>query len=191
MPPKPKISKEKILEAAFNLTREKGWENINARSLASQLSCSTQPIFRIYKDMAELKGDLFAYIEGFYDQYIESRIDPENIFFSIGMAYIGFSKEEPNLFKMLFMSNNFKTGSFLEMLEGEENSVIAERIAAANHITIENAKYVFMETWLFTHGIASMIATNSCSFQNNEIAQMLHNAFMGFLKLIKEVKENE
>ncbi len=191
MPPKPKIYKEKIIESAFNLTREKGWENINARSLASQLSCSTQPIFRIYKDMAELKRDLFAYIERFYNQYIESRIDPENIFFSIGMAYICFAKEEPNIFKMLFMSNNFKTANFMEMLEGEENSAIAERIAAANQITIENAKYLFMETWLFTHGIASMIATNSCSFQNNEIAQMLRNAYMGFLKLIKEVRENE
>lgn len=191
MPPKPKIYKEKIIEAAFNLTREKGWENINARSLASQLSCSTQPIFRIYKDMAELKRDLFAYIERFYNQYIESRINPENVFFSIGMAYICFAKEEPNIFKMLFMSNNFKTANFMEMLEGEENSAIAERIAAANQITMENAKYLFMETWLFTHGIASMIATNSCSFQNNEIAQMLRNAYMGFLKLIKEVRENE
>ncbi|EMS72203.1 TetR/AcrR family transcriptional regulator [Ruminiclostridium cellobioparum] len=191
MPPRPKIFKEKILEAAFNLTREKGWENINARSLASKLSCSTQPIFRIYKDMAELKKDIFDYIEAFYNQYIESHIDPENIFFSIGMAYIGFAKEEPNLFKMLFMSNNFKTASFMEMLEDEENSAIADRIAAGNQITIENAKYLYMETWLFTHGIASMVATNSCSFQNNEIAQMLRNAFMGFLKLIKEVKENE
>ena len=191
MPPKIKIFKENIIESAFTLTREKGWEFINARSLALQLACSTQPIFRVYKDMVELKRDLFSYIEGFYNEYIESRMNPDNIFFSIGMAYISFAKEEPNLFRMIFMNNHFKVNNFIEMIDGDDNAMIAAGIAAANNIGIDDARLLYVETWLFTHGIASMLVTNSCAFQEKEIEQMLRNAFTGFLRQIKEAKGNE
>ena len=46
MAPRQKITKEMILEATFRLTREHGFEQVNARSLAAELGCSTQPIFR-------------------------------------------------------------------------------------------------------------------------------------------------
>lgn len=191
MPPKVKIFREHIIRAAFALTREKGWECINARSLALQLACSTQPIFRVYKDMAELKSDLFSYIEGFYNEYIQSRMKPDNIFFSIGMAYISFAKEEPNLFRMIFMSNHFKINSIIEMLDGDENAIITAGIAAANNIGLDDARLLYVETWLFAHGIASMLVSNSCAFQEKEIEQMLRNAFTGFLKQIKEAQEND
>ncbi|OPX45094.1 hypothetical protein CLHUN_09810 [Ruminiclostridium hungatei] len=190
MPPKIKIFKENIIEAAFTLTRERGWEYINARSLALQLACSTQPIFRVYKDMAELKRDLFSYAEGFYNEYIQGRINPDNIFLSIGMAYISFAKEEPNLFRMIFMNNHFKVNNFIEMTDGDENAMIAAGIAAANNIGIEDARLLYAETWLFTHGIASMLVTNSCAFQEKETEQMLRNAFTGFLRQIREARGN-
>ncbi len=191
MPPKIKIFKENIIEAAFSLTREKGWEYINARSLALLLGCSTQPIFRVYKDMAELKRDLFSYVEGFYNEYVQGRINGESIFLSIGMAYISFAKEEPNLFRMIFMNNNFKVNNFMEMTEGDENAAIAAGIAAANKIGMEDARLLYVETWLFTHGIAAMLVTNSCAFQEEETEKMLRNAFAGFLRQIKEAKANE
>ncbi len=191
MPPKIKIFKENIIEAAFSLTREKGWEYINARSLALLLGCSTQPIFRVYKDMAELKRDLFSYVENFYNEYVQGRINGDSIFLSIGMAYISFAKQEPNLFRMIFMNDNFKVNNFMEMLEGDENAVIAAGIAAANNIGIEDARLLYVETWLFTHGIAAMLVTNSCAFQEKETEQMLRNAFNGFLRQIKEAKVYE
>lgn len=188
MPPKAKIFKETILEAAFVLTREKGFECVNARSLALQLGCSTQPIFRIYKDMAELKKDLFSHVESFYNRYLETRMDPGNLFLSIGMAYISFAREESNLFRMIFMDHHFKVNNFMDMLEGDENTAIASGIAAAHGISLEDARLLYVETWLFTHGIASMLVTNSFTFQEKEIEQMLRNAFMGFLIQIKEAK---
>ena len=55
MAPKQIITKEIILEAAFKITREMGFENVNARSLAKALGCSTQPIYSRYTNMDELK----------------------------------------------------------------------------------------------------------------------------------------
>ncbi|MCH5263352.1 MAG: TetR/AcrR family transcriptional regulator, partial [Lachnospiraceae bacterium] len=54
------ITKEEILNAAFQMTRENGFSNVSARTLAAKAGCSTQPIFRVYKNMEELGNDLYA-----------------------------------------------------------------------------------------------------------------------------------
>ena len=45
MPPRARISKELILNAALRITCEEGFEAVNARSLAAALGCSTRPLF--------------------------------------------------------------------------------------------------------------------------------------------------
>ena len=40
MPPKAKLSKEEIIETAFEMTRENGFEHVTARELAHRLGCS-------------------------------------------------------------------------------------------------------------------------------------------------------
>ena len=51
MPPKVKITKEMILNTVLDITREVGFEAVNARSIASKLQCSTRPIFTCYENM--------------------------------------------------------------------------------------------------------------------------------------------
>lgn len=41
MPPKARITKDMIIDAAFEIAREKGVENINARTVSNRLNCST------------------------------------------------------------------------------------------------------------------------------------------------------
>lgn len=59
MPPQVKVSKEHIKSEAFQMTKESGFEAVSARKLAERLNCSTQPIFRVYQNMEELKADLY------------------------------------------------------------------------------------------------------------------------------------
>ena len=47
---KESITKDQLLEVAFELVKDEGIENLTARKLASKAGCSTQPIFRIYKN---------------------------------------------------------------------------------------------------------------------------------------------
>ena len=52
------VTREVLLEGAFALVRDEGREKLSARNLASKCGCSTQPIFRIYENMADLEKDL-------------------------------------------------------------------------------------------------------------------------------------
>lgn len=52
MPPKAKITKDMIIDAAFEIARETGAENINARTVSKKLNCSTQPVMYHFATIA-------------------------------------------------------------------------------------------------------------------------------------------
>lgn len=183
MPPKSVVSKEKILQAAFTITKRHGFEAVNARSVAKELGCSTHPIFREYDNMQDLKKDLLQYVESYYNQYVEKRMSGETPFLSIGLAYIEFAKSESNLFRMIFMSHNFELHDFVELIDGEENKTVILGIARAANVDEEKAKDLYLKVWLFTHGIASMLSTNTIHLSDEHIEKLLKDAFQAFRKM--------
>ena len=56
------ITIQTILDTAFAMTREEGMSNVTARKVAAKVGCSTQPIFRVYKNMEELWKSFFKTI---------------------------------------------------------------------------------------------------------------------------------
>ena len=70
---KEQISKQMILDGAFELVREQGIEMLTARKLAERLNCSTQPIFRVYENMDALKRDLFFMGADMFSEYMKGK----------------------------------------------------------------------------------------------------------------------
>lgn len=66
MPPKVKIQKQEIIEAAVALVRQSGPQAINARSIAAALDCSTQPIFSNFASMDALRLAVVAAADAQY-----------------------------------------------------------------------------------------------------------------------------
>lgn len=55
MPPRAKVTKDMIIDAAFEIARKTGAENINARTVSKKLNCSTQPVMYHFATIEELK----------------------------------------------------------------------------------------------------------------------------------------
>lgn len=49
----------------------------------------------------------------------------------------------------------------------------------------EKVKKLYLEMWIFTHGIAVMLATKIADFTEEEISGMLTDAFMGIKNKLK------
>ena len=67
MPAIKELSKDYIVKVAVKMVNDKGWDSINARSLAKTLKVSTKPLYRIYKNMDEIKSDIYKEISYQYD----------------------------------------------------------------------------------------------------------------------------
>ena len=188
MPPKQKFNKEVVLETAFQLVREQGVENLNARSLAKMLHSSVQPVFSYYDNMTDLKTDLLAMVNEYHSRYFDKVIADENLFTNVGLAYISFAIEEPNLFKLLFMTNGFDGKHLSQFVSGNCNEHITSAIPDVLDRSISESNSIFTDMWLYAHGIASMIVTNQLSFERSEIESMLKNMFS--LLTSKQTGEN-
>ena len=91
---KESVTIQDILENAFEMTREEGFANVTARKVAARVGCSTQPIFRVYKNMDELWGEVYKkavlFFQDYYDLFPRTGTVP---FSNLGMAYIAFARE--------------------------------------------------------------------------------------------------
>ena len=56
---KESITIDMILNTAFGMVKTDGIENVTARKVAAAAGCSTQPIFRVYKNMEELQRAVY------------------------------------------------------------------------------------------------------------------------------------
>ena len=103
MPPKVKFTREEILVAAYELLRKKGKEALTARSLASALGTSTAPIFTAFESIDALTDAVRARAKETYDAYLHEGLLHPIPFKGTGLAHIRFAKDEPLLFRFLFI----------------------------------------------------------------------------------------
>jgi len=180
MSPKQKFSKEDVLKTAFTLVREQGIDALNARGIAKMLRSSTQPVFSYYENMADLKADLFAMVNEYHSRYFDKVETDENLFVNIGMAYIDFAIEEPNLFRMMFMSNGFSgttLSDFFTNCNDGCNEHLTNAISKVVDPNLPESNRMFIDIWLYAHGIASMLVMNQLPTPRGEIESMLKNMY--------------
>lgn len=177
---KESVTIQDILEAAFEMARQEGYEAVTARKLAAKVGCSTQPIFRVYKNMEELGEDLFEnavdYFEAFYKKTPKRREVP---FVDLGMIYIKFAEKEKNLFKMLFLQTDRHSKSFYEIVNGKGGYVMKE-IAKAKEDGCKDPSGMFARMWILIHGAACMTITGDYDMSEAETALMLQDVYAAF-----------
>ncbi|MEN6316240.1 MAG: hypothetical protein ABFD25_18575 [Clostridiaceae bacterium] len=169
MPPKARITKEQIVGKAFEILKLEGFAGITARRLSKELNCSTQPIYSIFEDMDDLKKELYAKSKVYFEKCvmdIKDKSKPELDFLEIGVAYIKCSKKEQKIFHFICMENNYTMNGVAELVSG---APLPEKQAG-----------IFLNMWLYAHGIACIISNNDVTFNENEIRKLLMNAYKGF-----------
>lgn len=188
MPPVIKYSKDKIIEVSLNLVKERGIESVSARSIAKELGCSICPVFSCFESMDSLKKEILDNIYEVYIKYVQDSMKRcDKPFKGAGIGYIKFAKEYKNYFKALFMNNlNGDLSSFISL--DSNNEEMQKNIAASYNISKENARKIHEYCWVFVHGIAVMVATDYCNFEDEQISEMLSFEYMSLLEKIK--KEN-
>ncbi len=181
---KESITIDRILDTAFAMTREEGFANVTARKVAAKAGCSTQPIFRVYKNMEELWGAVYEraaeFFRDFYSLYPRMGKTP---FANLGMAYISFARQERHLFELLFVNQSEGHKSMYELLNGSEGNVVYE-INLARVAGCPNPQELFMKMWIFIHGAACMSLTGDYDLTDIQTRELLENSYRAFIAKI-------
>lgn len=177
---KESITKNDILQAAFSILEEEGIGQVTARKLAAKANCSTQPIFRIYKNMDELTEELFAkacdFFQDYCGQFGKQTVTP---FVHLGYVYIKFAEEHKRLFEFIFLTKERFGRSLYDLVNGTEGYVSRE-IQLASAQGCRDASGLFMKMWMFIHGAACMSLTGDYDLSGDETIQLLKDSYQAF-----------
>ncbi len=185
MPPKARVTKDMVIDAAFEVARQTGAENISARTVSEKLNCSTQPVMYHFATIEALKKAAYAKADRFHTEYLMNA-EPHNIMLCIGLNYIRFAVEEPHLFRFLFQSGFSTKNNFLEMVNSQELVPIISAIQEAMNLNTEQTKEVFVTLALFVHGYASIITGHSLEYDEKIIRLHLERVYTGAILALQE-----
>lgn len=107
----------------------------------------------------------------------------------IGLNYIRFAVEEPNLFRFIFQSGFAVENSLLEMVNSEELLPIISAMQEAMNLNMEQTKEVFITLAMFVHGYASIIVNNSLEYDEELVTKHLKRVYTGAILAIREETE--
>ena len=191
MPTKIRISKEMILDAAFEIVKQEGMEKLSNRELANKLKCSIRPIYYQFENVEEMQKELYLKIEQYFYKFIlDNMVEGIPKYKQVGINYIKFAKKEKKLFQTLFMSDIGLSPNAFVSKDGEDYKEIEKLIKISANIKEEDIKDFHTKMWIFCYGIATLVANDTIKLTDNQIQDLLSYEFQA-LMLLEENPNNK
>lgn len=187
MPPKIKFRKEDIVKAAFGIAQKKGIDAVTAREIAKKLGMSVGPVFTWFETMEQLKAEVYELAKARYREYIEQGLAGDIPFLGVGQQYIRFAKDEPELYKLLFLTKpDDVSGGAMEALRFSQE-LARESLMRVYNMDAKTADNYFRDLWLVVFSFATLIVTDDCPYTDEEMSAVLTEVSLSVCKAYKEV----
>lgn len=187
--PKQKITKDMVINAAFELARNNGMDQVIVKNIAERLGCSVQPIYSYCRNMDSLRADVMKKAGGFVQQYLKEHTDPDNLFQSTGRAFVQLARKEPNIFKIFILRPRNSISSLEELYQSETDEETARSIADKLNIDLAQAKSLHLNMLIYTIGIGTIFSVTTPGISPDEIYARQEAAYQAFLKQALDNKE--
>lgn len=183
MPPTVRFTRDAVLHAACQLMRREGMEALNARAIAKELGGSTQPIFRLFTNMEDLRRELILYVARQFQAHAEADMaQSDSPYIQLCTTYLLYGRDEPELFKLLFMRDRVSEGQYSDQPNFD---LVFNIIKKETPLDDETAMRFFERTWLFIHGLAVCIATKYIPCQDERyLISMVKEAYNAAVKMM-------
>jgi len=179
MPKQISITKEMIDQTAFELVRTQGMEALTARNIADKAGCSTQPIYKIYRNLDELKEHVSRMAGGYAGNIILHYHKTAIPFLNTGLGFIHFAATEKILFR-IFNIENFLRQPVFGPLEDKRLYSLMEEFLGNSPLTTEERQEIFLNTMIYTNGLAHLSYSGQLNMTEKQVAERLLTVFTHF-----------
>lgn len=190
MPKNIKITKEMILDAAFEITKKDGISKVSNREIAKKLNCSIRPIYYQFKNSDELFNSLYNMIYEYFYKFILANLnDKFPKYKQVGLNYIKFAREEKNFYQVLFLNKNCNLDTFNGNNDSNFNKV-KDFIKISTNLSNEDINDFHFKMWTFCHGLATLLANDKIYLTDDQIKILISMEFQA-LMLLKDNPDNK
>ncbi len=153
-----------FVEAARQIAAEQGPEKLSLRGVARASDYSHAAVYEYFKSREELLGAVIY--QGFGELMsalaaVRSASPPSERLVAMGLAYIDFARQSPEIFELLFTRNRAQRRQVSETRGADTpygllRAAIAAVVPGAPERAIDGAAYHF---WALVHGLAMLEIT--------------------------------
>jgi len=192
MTQKATFTKDMVVEAAFSIVRESGWAAVKARNIAARLGSSTMPIYSSLHSMDEIAKAVWEKALGLMIDY-QTRQYTDNVALNLAIGYVAFAKHEPRLFRFMYLERP-QSVTEQDMDHAVENmqKLISVGDAVLNAIKFappDMQNPLAFKTWIFTHGLASLVSGGALQIPEERIETLLQEAGGAFFALQEQQRK--
>jgi AcrR family transcriptional regulator len=188
------FTQKMIVEAAFALTREEGWGGVTARSIARKLGSSTMPIYSSLKSMREIEAAVRVRAESLMREF-QGRVYTNEQPLDIALGYVSFARDERNLFRFLYVDRPLpdarkvpRQGAVQPLGRVRSGGTV---VPITDQVPVAKQDPGILKSWIFTHGLASMISSGVLYLPDRRIRSLLREAGGAFFAAGSKKKEKK
>lgn len=185
-----KYSREIILASALGITECKGLSAVTARSISKDIGCSVKPIFTAFDNMDELLAATVKEAKKLFIAYMEQPYPPPIDFLKLGLRWIEFAREKPNLYQTLFIPSELNTHALTLKNLSENFSALNDKVIPIIEnnfdLSFEDAVKLYNQMILHAHGIACLIVADETEFSEENVKEILRDTVSGLVMFYKK-----
>lgn len=138
-----RIQREHIIKGSYQLIIEQGFSKFNARNVAKQINCSTQPIYREFENMTNFKMIMVRRVIAKYKDFLEDQ-NPSTVD-QLTRFIVDYATDYPEEFHRFF-------------LQDDETIKLAKEVTSTIFSTLEqsNSEALFAVYWPYCLGKAAL-----------------------------------
>ena len=146
------------------------------------------------ENMEELKKEFLDFAFAFYEQYADDygKAFPVAPCLRLPLSYLAFAKEEPHLFRLLFvdaMELDMKAADDFYRELGNEKK--AREFSGLLGLEPVRGREIFLDLFLYSHGMAVLMAAGKLSWSLKEAEMRLENFLDAMISQEKEMEKHD
>ncbi|MGX7419723.1 TetR/AcrR family transcriptional regulator [Carnobacterium gallinarum] len=169
------ITKQQILNAAYDVVKTEGFGGFTARNIAKKMKCSTQPIYLEFKNMDDLKNELFEKIKTYLKTEIYSHEHTGDPLLDACLNYIYFADTEKVLFRALYIENHLGIEKMHKISLDFALSLMNEK-EETKDLSEDEKFQLFTKIWIVAQGIASLLSSGLLSMNSEQVEASLNDS---------------
>ena len=133
--------------------------------------------------MEELKEEVWKLAKHKYQEYMKGIFDYTPSFKEFGMRWVEFAEEEPNLYRLLFLSKRKTNNPYMRFKQEFESILIplVEEIMQIFGLAKEDAEDLLNQMIIFANGVAAFEITDKNSFSKEAVSHSISQVCVGIV----------
>lgn len=169
------ITKQQILNAAYDVVKTEGFGGFTARNIAKKMKCSTQPIYLEFKNMDDLKNELFEKIKTYLKTEVYSNEHTGDPLLDACLNYIYFADTEKVLFRALYIENHLGIEK-MHNISLEFALRLMNQKEETKDLSDDEKFQLFTKIWIVAQGIASLLSSGLLAMNSEQVEAGLNES---------------